>query len=122
MTTTTKREQLRAILSQWFEVDSATFGVVFSAIEPLLERLPPHATPPENDHVPQMYMHCGLCLQEPLPVGESRASWARLSVAWTERGFQVWCERHDVNVMHVDFEGHCHPANLTRLDNRPSRH
>lgn len=59
------------------------------------------------------YMHCALCLAE-LPAGESPASFARLSVGFTKLGVQVWCARHEANVMHVDFEGACHPANTKR--------
>ena len=36
----------------------------------------------------------------------------QLEVGSTPIGIQVWCLRHDVNVIHVDFEGHKHPANL----------
>jgi hypothetical protein len=57
-------------------------------------------------------MHCGLCLGD-IPDGISPENYARLSVGWTERGLQVWCVRHDVNVIHVDFEGVTHKANTT---------
>lgn len=72
--------------------------------------------PPENSNEIKAYLHCKLCLAEqagPAGVGESPESYSRLSVGWTRRGFQVWCERHGANVMHVDFEGAQHPANLT---------
>lgn len=62
------------------------------------------------------YIHCGLCLgefQKGLAPGQSPATYARLSVGWTKEGLQVWCNRHDVNVMHVDFQGAKHPANTT---------
>lgn len=61
----------------------------------------------------EAFMHCGLCLLEK-PRGTSPAEWARLEVGWTPFGFQVWCRRHDCNVMHVDFEGTKHPANTRR--------
>ena len=66
-----------------------------------------------NENEGQAYLHCALCLQE-RPSDISPQDYARLSVAWTEAGLQVWCVRHDCNVMHVNFEGHCHPANTTR--------
>lgn len=50
------------------------------------------------------FIHCKKCLSE-LPPDESPASWARLSVGWTKLGLQVWCERHDINVIHLDFQG-----------------
>lgn len=59
------------------------------------------------------FMHCSLCLDD-RPPEESPETWARLSVGWTKRGLQVWCVRHDANVLHVDFEGVQHKANTTR--------
>ncbi len=50
------------------------------------------------------YMHCAKCLKE-LPSGESPASFARLSVGWTRLGLQVWCNRHNLNVFNLDFQG-----------------
>lgn len=65
------------------------------------------------------FIHCALCVAEfkaghPATRGESPGSYARLNIGWTKPGLQVWCTRHDVNVMHVDFEGQQHPANVTR--------
>lgn len=51
----------------------------------------------------QMYFHCKRCLMEK-PDGISPAEWVRLNVGWTERGIQVWCVRHDLNVVHIDLE------------------
>jgi len=65
------------------------------------------------------YLHCGRCGAEfmsknnPATVGQSLATWARLAVGWTPAGLQVWCERHQCNVVHIDFEGVRHPANVT---------
>lgn len=62
------------------------------------------------------YMHCGKCIDEYkrlTPAGESPATFSRLSVGWTRQGLQVWCQRHDCNVLHVDFQGQQHPANTT---------
>lgn len=30
---------------------------------------------------------------------------ARQECGWTDRGFQVWCLRHNINIAHVDFKG-----------------
>jgi hypothetical protein len=59
------------------------------------------------------YMHCARCLEE-RPPDESPKSYARLAVGMTPEGMQVWCVRHDCNVMHVHFQGMKHPANMTR--------
>lgn len=57
------------------------------------------------------FFHCRKCMQE-LPQGQSPRDWAQLEVGWTPQGFQVWCKRHEINVIHMDFEGLRHPANL----------
>ena len=57
------------------------------------------------------FLHCGQCLIEIAesqePIGQ------RLEVGWTKLGIQVWCKRHDMNLLHIDFEGRKHPANTT---------
>ena len=63
------------------------------------------------------YIHCGLCARE-LPEGIAPREWKDLEVGWTKLGLQVWCVRHDVNVIHIDFEGMKHPANITRKRTR----
>jgi hypothetical protein len=55
------------------------------------------------------FMHCSLCLDE-LPANASPREWAQLEVGWTRRGLQIWCKRHECNVMHIDFEGMKHPT------------
>lgn len=63
------------------------------------------------------YIHCKLCFDE-MPRGESPESWARLSVGMTKWGIQVWCVRHDCNVLHVDYQGQKFPAIMARhIDN-----
>ena len=58
------------------------------------------------------FMHCGKCLEEK-PSSLSPREWAQLEVGWTKQGLQVWCKRHECNVLHVDFEGQKHPADIT---------
>jgi hypothetical protein len=70
----------------------------------------------------QAYIHCGLCLQEQknneaLHTTMSPKDYQRIQVGFTKLGLQVWCTRHDCNIMHVDFEHQKHPANTTRLPN-----
>ena len=61
------------------------------------------------------FLHCKEYLKE-LPDGVSPAEWSAHDVGWTEKGLQVWCRRHEANVLHVDFEGHKHPAATARLE------
>ncbi len=60
----------------------------------------------------QLYLHCGKCLDE-LPPDTSPEEYSRTQAGWTEEGIQIWCNRHQCNVMHMDFEGRQHPANTT---------
>lgn len=50
----------------------------------------------------QLYFHCKRCLDE-LPEGLSPQEWAQLEAGWTNKGLQVWCKRHGINVIHIDF-------------------
>ena len=74
----------------------------------LAER-PPRRIPISN--AIKLYFHCHKCIKE-IPPDESPRSSAALEVGWTKLGLQVWCKRHNCNVVHIDFEGCQHPANL----------
>ena len=63
-----------------------------------------------NTNEIKMFMHCGLCLEE-MPDGVSPREWGKLELGYTVLGIQVWCKRHECNVVHIDFEGQKHPAN-----------
>jgi hypothetical protein len=63
----------------------------------------------DNGHHIKQFFHCGRCMKE-RPNGISMQGWARFEVGWTEHGLQVWCVRHNTNVVHIDFEGQSHPA------------
>lgn len=60
----------------------------------------------------KMFYHCGKCLDR-LPPGKSPQQWAKLEVGATDRGVQVWCKRHQINVIHIDFEGVQHAADTS---------
>lgn len=60
-----------------------------------------------------MYYHCGQCMEE-IPEGTSPQEWSSLEVGATEFGIQVWCKRHDSNVINVDLEGQKHPGIMWR--------
>lgn len=66
-----------------------------------------------NTNEIQGFLHCSLCLEE-RPKNISPREYASLEVGFTELGMQVWCKRHECNVLHVDFEGRKHPANGER--------
>src|SRR5579872_7134082 len=69
-----------------------------------------------------IYIHCVLCLQEwedGKAPGQSPRDYSRLEIGWTTPGFQIWCVRHNCNVLHMDFEGRKHPANVSAKRPRP---
>ena len=57
----------------------------------------------------EMFFHCKECMDE-IPAGESPMDYQRIQVGWTEQGLEVWCIRHDLKIIHVDFEGQKHAA------------
>jgi hypothetical protein len=65
------------------------------------------------------YFHCTQCLQE-RPAGVSPKEWAQVQAGFTPLGLQVWCNRHEANIVHIDFEGVKHPANITAKVKRAS--
>ena len=58
-----------------------------------------------------MYYHCGKWIND-RPPNTSPSEWSSFEVGSTKLGIQVWCKRCEKNVMHVDFEGQKHPANM----------
>ena len=51
----------------------------------------------------EMFFHCKECLNERPPL-TSPQEWSDNEVGWTAKGLQVWCKRHDRNVMDLDFK------------------
>ena len=68
-----------------------------------------------DNHI-EMFLHCKLCLDD-IPHGISPKEHASISVGWTIHGFQAWCNRHEANILHVDFEGQKHKAITYRNKN-----
>lgn len=71
----------------------------------------------KNRNIPNIlkilqYLHCRKCIEQK-PLGISMSEWGGYDIGWTKLGLQVWCKKHQCNIMHVDFEGQQHPANLT---------
>ena len=54
------------------------------------------------------HIHCAMCLEE-LPADTSPQEYAMCEVGLTKVGIQVWCRRHNANILHLDFEGFRHP-------------
>ena len=60
----------------------------------------------------KLYFHCTKCLEE-MPANTTPHDWSQLEIGYTVLGIQVWCKRHECNVVHVDFEGVKHPGNFS---------
>jgi len=67
---------------------------------------------------------CAICAEEMaqgLADAASLQDYSRLDVGFTDRGLQVWCRRHQANVVHLDFEGRTPEADFRRLEKKPGR-
>ena len=49
----------------------------------------------------RLYLHCVQC-REAQPEDEPPNEFERVKIGWTDRGIQVWCVRHDAEVIHLD--------------------
>jgi hypothetical protein len=72
---------------------------------------------PATNEIGQFF-HCALCVEE-IKNGtagtNSPQEYRRYDIGFTPIGLQVWCTRHNANIIHIDFEGQVHPANLDRI-------
>lgn len=79
------------------------------------------------DHLLRQITHpvvCAKCEAELLAGGSDAASlrdYAALEAGFTDRGLQIWCKRHDVNVCHVDFEGRWLESDFRCLERKSGR-
>jgi hypothetical protein len=73
-----------------------------------------------DDNQIEQFLHCALCADEvqsgQADTGkpESMRDYAKYEFGWTKWGLQVWCIRHNANIIHIDFEGAKHKAYLSR--------
>lgn len=85
------------------------------------------ATPAPSTLEVEMFCHCQKCVAELkgeaepkslvdaalIAHGISPKDYARVSVGFTKWGLQVWCTRHECNVVRIDYEGKSpFPANM----------
>lgn len=64
------------------------------------------------------YIACQKCADElaGLSPPQSLQEYAQIDVGFTALGVQVWCRRHQTNIVHIDFQGHRLPADFRRLE------
>ena len=60
------------------------------------------------------FVHCAMCMSD-RPKNKSPREWAMIEAGWTQIGIQIWCKRHEVNMIHIDFEGVKHLASTNRI-------
>lgn len=56
------------------------------------------------------YLSCAVCAEEK-PKYLSYAEYSQLEAGVTPVGIQIRCGRHDLNLIHIDFDGHKPRAN-----------
>jgi len=66
-----------------------------------------HKLRPKEECQIESFFHCSECMKE-IPDDESPMTYQHIQAGWTIEGFQVWCVRHDLNIIHLDFEGQKH--------------
>ncbi len=72
-----------------------------------------------NSNEIKAYLHCGLCLTEfKDPDHEeskdmSPKEYSDTQTGWTPKGIQVWCNRHNANIINLDFGGQIMNGNST---------
>jgi len=52
----------------------------------------------------KQYFHCKKCINEK-PKDQSASEWARLNAGFTAKGLEIWCNRHNISIIHLDFKG-----------------
>jgi len=57
--------------------------------------------PTKDEPEIKQFFHCAKCLDE-LPDGLSPREYTNYEVGMTERGIQVWCKRHEMNVTYMN--------------------
>ncbi len=52
----------------------------------------------------ERYFHCSLCVSE-APEGLPPREYQSIEAGMTSKGFQVWCKRHDCNIVTIELNG-----------------
>lgn len=65
------------------------------------------------------FLHCSVCAQEwkedkSINSTMSPKDYQKIQIGSTKLGFQVWCVRHECNIMHIDLQDFQFPANMSR--------
>jgi hypothetical protein len=99
-------------IEEEYEIDADSYRDAVAELREIAAIKGPKRKPSisaENEIV--SFFHCGSCLGK-RPKGTSPKDWSKVQVGFTVQGIQVWCNRCELNVCHIDFQGYKHPANL----------
>lgn len=50
------------------------------------------------------FFHCAKCMRDK-PPNLSPRQYVRNEIGFTPKGLQIWCIRHEENIIHLDFRG-----------------
>jgi hypothetical protein len=71
-----------------------------------------------NRHMPQQdaddFYRCPACAKE-APQDVSPREYSHIEAGFSDRGFQVWCLRHEQSIIHIDFMGQDVVADVGRF-------
>jgi hypothetical protein len=64
------------------------------------------------------YVACSKCAEEVAHIEPkiSLQDYGAVDIGFTQWGLQVWCRRHQTNIVHIDFNGQQLPADFRRLE------
>ncbi len=54
----------------------------------------------------KLFFHCKKCVEENDKKDKSMRDYSSIECGWTVKGLQIWCKRHETNIINLDFEGH----------------
>ncbi len=54
---------------------------------------------------PIVCVKCSDELTQGLTDAKSIQDYSRIDVGFTNRGLQIWCQRHQLNICHINFDG-----------------
>lgn len=73
-----------------------------------------------NIHEPLVCSKCFDEMSKGLTDTANLQQYSQLDVGFTDQGIQVWCRRHDENVVHIDFDGMMPEADFRCLEKKPT--
>lgn len=105
-----ENEGLKCMFSSLFNTLDAVSETMSDLIEESHKRVDrSEAEEISRDNQIKMFIHCAECLEE-IPRGVSPREFSNIEAGWTVSGLQLWCKRHEKNIVNIDFEGQRHPS------------